>query len=183
MTDVVVQRLQKNTCCSYCGAAFEPDSAWPRTCLFCENITYLNPLPVSVMLVPVEEDGLLLVRRAIEPCRGQVALPGGFMGLGETWQEAGVRELREETGIVIPAHKVTLFGALTSPNGHLLVFGRTPPISAADVPGEFPADETEELVIAREPVPLAFPLHNQAALRFWSLKGRSTPGDAISLGG
>jgi len=168
-------QLQKNTCCSYCGDAFEAETAWPRTCAKCGNITYLNPLPVAVLLVPVDNDGLLLVRRAIEPCRGQVALPGGFIGLGETWQEAGVRELREETGIVVSADTITLFDVLTSPSGHLLVFGLAPPISAREIPAEFPADETEELVIGRAPVTLAFPLHNQAARRFWSLKDRSAP--------
>jgi len=39
-------------------------------------------------LIPVH-DGLLFVRRGIEPRKGKLALPGGFINLGETWQEAG----------------------------------------------------------------------------------------------
>jgi ADP-ribose pyrophosphatase YjhB (NUDIX family) len=44
---------------------------------------------------------VLLVRRNIEPQIGQLALPGGYMNLGETWQQAGARELFEETGTII----------------------------------------------------------------------------------
>lgn len=43
---------------------------------------YSNPKPVAVALVPVDTDQgrrLLGVRRAIEPNKGRVALPGGFL--------------------------------------------------------------------------------------------------------
>ena len=93
---------RKNDHCSYCGAPFVADQAWPRACAGCANVSYLNPSPVSVLLLPVDE-GLLCVRRDIEPGRGQLALPGGFMEVDETWQEAAVRELEEEAGIVIGA--------------------------------------------------------------------------------
>ena len=42
---------------------------------------------------------LLLIRRAGEPYRGQWALPGGFVQLPESLDEAARRELEEETGV------------------------------------------------------------------------------------
>src|SRR6476659_9743246 len=57
-------------------------------------MSWANPLPVSVVLVPVD-GGLLLVRRAIPPV-GQLALPGGYINLGESWEEAGARASRRD---------------------------------------------------------------------------------------
>ena len=79
-----------------------PDGEWPRVCAACGTIAYRNPLPVAVALLPVFDargTGLVVITRTIEPQRGGVALPGGFVDLGETWQKAVVRELKEETGI------------------------------------------------------------------------------------
>lgn len=42
---------------------------------------------------------LLLIRRAGEPYRGQWALPGGFVQMQESLEEAARRELEEETGV------------------------------------------------------------------------------------
>ncbi|MGW0808594.1 hypothetical protein [Nonomuraea sp. NPDC002799] len=63
----------KNTYCSFCGTAFAPGRTWPRTCAGCGNTSHLNPLPVAVMVLPVD-DGLLVVRRDVEPHRGAFAL-------------------------------------------------------------------------------------------------------------
>src|SRR3954469_7529832 len=96
---------RKHDHCSYCGAPFIVDQPWPRACAGCANVSYLNPVPVAVLLLPVG-GGLLCVRRDIEPGRGKLALPGGFIDVGETWEEAAVRELREEAGIAMEAGEV-----------------------------------------------------------------------------
>src|SRR5690242_3203089 len=91
-------QYKKNSHCSYCGERFNETQAWPKRCWKCGNRSYLNPTPVSVVLLPVE-DGVLAVRRTILPQQGMLALPGGFVDLKETWQEAGAREVQEETGL------------------------------------------------------------------------------------
>jgi NADH pyrophosphatase NudC (nudix superfamily) len=91
---------QKNSHCSYCGNAFAADQPWPRRCAQCGNMTFRNPLPVAVVIQPVD-DGVLTVRRTIQPRSGWLALPGGYIEFGESWQAAGARELWEEAGIEI----------------------------------------------------------------------------------
>jgi mutator protein MutT len=54
---------------------------------------------VGVGAVVVTEAGVVLVKRRNEPLAGKWSLPGGAVELGETLQEAVVREVREETGL------------------------------------------------------------------------------------
>ena len=44
---------------------------------------------------------VLVIRRATEPMKGHWSLPGGLVELGETLDEAVVREVREETGLEV----------------------------------------------------------------------------------
>ena len=157
----------KNAHCSYCGHAFEPEQAWPKRCAGCAQTSYVNPLPVAVILLPVD-GGLLLVRRGIEPRKGLLALPGGFIGVGESWQAAAARELLEETGVSIDPSAVRDFRARSAPDGTVLIFGLGPALALSDLPTFTPSEEATEIVILRAPEELAFPLHTDAALAYFT---------------
>ena len=50
--------------------------------------------------IVLDDDGrLLMIQRGTEPDLGRWSLPGGRVELGETDEEAAVREVREETGL------------------------------------------------------------------------------------
>jgi 8-oxo-dGTP diphosphatase len=65
---------------------------------------------VGVGAVLIHEGRVLLIRRGKEPLRGRWVVPGGTVELGETLEEALVREVEEETGLVVrPRALVTVF--------------------------------------------------------------------------
>jgi 8-oxo-dGTP diphosphatase len=63
---------------------------------------------VGVGAVVFDGDRVLLVKRGKEPLRGRWLIPGGTVELGESLTEAVVREVREETGLVVRAGAVVL---------------------------------------------------------------------------
>ena len=78
---------------------------------------YEYPRPaVSVDIVVCRAiDGvehLLLIQRKQDPFRGAWALPGGFLDLDETLEQAAARELKEETGL--DAIRVTQIGTFST---------------------------------------------------------------------
>lgn len=174
---------RRDSHCAFCGAGF-PDPEvearrWPRTCSGCGNVSYKNPIPVAVILLPVTAGetgapggtGLLVVRRGIPPQIGHLALPGGFIDFGETWQAGCARELFEETGIRISPEEVRVFDVKSAPDGPLLVFGLASPRDAASLPPFRPTDETTERVVITKPEPLAFPLHTDVAEAWFARRG------------
>ncbi|MDB5099091.1 MAG: hydrolase [Cyanobacteria bacterium RYN_339] len=66
--------------------------------------TYEYPRPsvtVDTVIFSVIADDLkvLLIRRGVEPFKGAWAIPGGFVGMDESLEDAARRELREETNV------------------------------------------------------------------------------------
>jgi 8-oxo-dGTP diphosphatase len=158
--------------CSYCGTAYASDAPWPRLCASCGETTWRNPLPVAVALLPVDSDrgrGLVVVRRDIEPARGELALPGGFIELGEAWREAAVRELHEETTIVADPTEVRLFDVHSTPSGAILmIFGTLPARPLDALPPSTPTEEATGYEVMLSAQPVAFSTHTQAIADYFA---------------
>jgi 8-oxo-dGTP diphosphatase len=69
---------------------------------------------VGVGAVVIDGTKVLLVRRGQEPLKGEWSLPGGALELGETLQQGIVREVLEETGlIVVPGGIIEILDRIT----------------------------------------------------------------------
>ncbi|MFL5728824.1 MAG: NUDIX domain-containing protein [Cytophagaceae bacterium] len=163
----------KNSYCSYCGAEFDLPLVFSSTCRQCAQITYLNPLPVSVVLIPVEMKentgkSLLCIIRNIDPGKGGLALPGGFIELNESWQEAAAREVLEETGIRIKADDLNLQEVISVP-GTILIFSMAKAIQKSDLDAFRSNEEISELKILTKPEKMVFSAHTAMVEKFFGL--------------
>lgn len=98
--------------CSECGdkvklQSVAGDHRQRFVCRGCGKTHYQNPNVLVAVYVCVG-DRILWIRRGIAPAQGRWAIPGGFMESDETSEEATSRELREETGLLVPADDMTL---------------------------------------------------------------------------
>jgi ADP-ribose pyrophosphatase YjhB (NUDIX family) len=133
-------------------------------------IHYDNTPTVVVVLVPLR-GGLLMIRRALAgEGQGKLALPGGYQMLGQTWQEAGAREVLEETGVPISPEALRVVTVETTPDRRQnLLFCQSPPVEHW---GSFIHDaEVSEVLVIREPIETAFPLHTRMVREFFENSG------------
>jgi 8-oxo-dGTP diphosphatase len=128
--------------CPHCVRADER----PLVCDRCGWRWHANPLPAAAVLVerPRDQDRdteILLLRRAVEPGRGAWDLPAGYLDPGESFQEAAVRETREESGIDVEL--IGLAGVYHSPaaNAVTAVFRGRPRDPDATVAIDFESSE------------------------------------------
>ena len=161
----------KDSHCSFCGTRFTEQKTWPRKCFRCYNDSYKNPLPVVVTLINVWEGnklGTLIQQRAHDPEKGGWAFTGGYVDEHETWQEAIVREVREELGLETEVTDYLLSDVLSNTDkSNLLVFSMC--LKTFDVKelNFTPNAEVTAIKIIHEPIKLAFPTHTEMlALRF-----------------
>ncbi len=85
--------------CPHCAAelhAFNSDGVARRKCLGCGWVQYRNPT-VGVAVVLIDKGKLLIGRRR----DGGWCIPCGHVEYDETVQEAAIREMAEETGLVM----------------------------------------------------------------------------------
>ena len=72
--------------------------------------------PILAVDVVIEFDSgeVVLIKRKYDPYKGYWALPGGMVEIGETVEQAAIREVREETGLDISISH--LVGVYSEPN-------------------------------------------------------------------
>ena len=68
-------------------------------CPQCGFHFYENPKPCTAVVLQNDAGEYLLVERAVEPKKGYWDFPGGFVEIGETFEESAIREVKEEIGI------------------------------------------------------------------------------------
>jgi 8-oxo-dGTP diphosphatase len=79
---------------------------------------YEYPRPAASVDIVVSrmidgEEHILLIQRKHPPYQGSWALPGGFLDMGETLEQAAVRELKEETCLVASSvYQIGTFSAV-----------------------------------------------------------------------
>ena len=94
--------LEKFKYCPVCGCPhFEVNNFKSKKCRDCGFTYYANPCSATAAFIVNKRDEMLVVRRAKEPAKGTLDLPGGFCDMGETVEEGMRREIKEETGLVI----------------------------------------------------------------------------------
>lgn len=128
---------------------------------------YDNTPTVVAVLVRMNP-GILMIRRGHNPGKGLFGLPGGYHMRGETWQQAGAREVLEETGYRIIPSMMTLASMETDEYGNnLAIADYIGPVEKTDLAIDGEAEEV--LIITKAPpashVDWAFPRHFDAVRR------------------
>lgn len=92
--------------CPVCGSTkFVEQNTKAKHCPDCGFTYYFNPSAATVAFILNEKNELLVCRRARNPAKGTLDLPGGFIDMGETGEEGVAREVAEETMLQVTSAK------------------------------------------------------------------------------
>ncbi|KZN24999.1 NUDIX hydrolase [Haladaptatus sp. R4] len=99
--------------CPYCGTELtttEIEGRQRHLCPDCDRAVWHNPVPCAGVAV-VDDDSVLIVKRAADPGRGEWTIPGGHLEVGEPPAAGAARELHEETGLSVTPDDLSLLDA------------------------------------------------------------------------
>jgi putative glutamine amidotransferase len=113
--------------CPQCGAPLSTRFVHAReraVCAFCGYVHYVNPIVAAGTLVH-QDDRILLIRRGVAPGLGKWALPSGYAEIGETPEDAAIRETLEETGLQVALERLLIAEAFydgDAPGGVIILY-------------------------------------------------------------
>lgn len=88
--------------CPKCGSnQFIINNEKSKNCKVCGFSYYYNAAAATVAVILNSKKQLLVCRRAKNPCKGMLDLPGGFIDADETGEEGVKREVKEETSLTV----------------------------------------------------------------------------------
>lgn len=80
--------------------ALTPVDGGHHQCVECDRIIYSDPKVAVAAIIPLD-NGIVLLKRAIEPQLGKWSFPSGYVDRGEKLERALEREVLEECGLVV----------------------------------------------------------------------------------
>lgn len=87
--------------CPKCGQKSLQHNDKCITCKNCDFVYYINMNAAVAAIICNDKQEILFSVRKNDPQKGKLDLPGGFVDLGETAEEAIVREIYEELGVKV----------------------------------------------------------------------------------
>ena len=136
-------------------------------CPLCGWVHYRNPVPAAGVILE-REGRVLMVKRRYAPRAGAWCLPAGFMEYGETPEHCAVREMEEETGLLV--RLTGLFGVyagLDDPRARAVLILYTARREGGRLRAGDDAQAAKWFGPARPPRAIAFAAHRQALQEYF----------------
>jgi 8-oxo-dGTP diphosphatase len=131
-------------------------------CPSCGFVFYQNPAPAAGAVIVIGGK-ILMVKRSVDPARGDWCLPAGFVEWTEHPQQTAVRELQEETGLKIAITGIfDIFMGMDDPRTHaVLILYHADVVGGELRPGD---DALEARFFGFDEIPpnIAFQAHRDA---------------------
>ena len=151
--------------CQRCGKRLEEkhiEGMLRPYCNACGYVVFLDPKVAAVALV-VDGDGIVMVKRGVEPEYGKWAFPSGYVDRGEVVEAAAVREVKEETGLDVALDR--LIGVYSLKGSPVVLVVYLAHITGGEVAIGHDALAVKTFALEDLP-PLPFP-HDEQILKDW----------------
>ena len=151
--------------CQRCGEQLEEKHIEGMSrphCPACGYVVFLDPKVAAVALV-VDGDGLVMVKRGVEPQYGKWAFPSGYVDRGEVVEDAARREVKEETGLDVALDR--LIGVYSLEGNPVVLVVYSAHIIGGEVVIGHDALAVKTFALVDLP-PLPFP-HDEQILKDW----------------
>jgi 8-oxo-dGTP diphosphatase len=148
--------------CPNCGAKLTQitDQTEAATCSNCGFTVYNNPA-LAVGVIIVQQGKMLLAKRKLDPFKGYWDTPGGFIDVGESPEQACIRELKEETHLKIEVNNYISAYPDHYQDNPTLVIGYEAEIIEGNMKAEDDVAELNWFPLDKLPTNLAFDSINQ----------------------